>query len=225
MLGPSMTPLAIKALLVHSAEDGGYSPADVGWGRVPTDLMDIIVSPVGVARIVYQGELKAGKFLRARVPMPVGGISGNVTLRATFCFASQVDPQDALAYTKAGLRVTFRPVSALAAGGTQKMKTRPFFIETPYATEHALRTDHGKWETVLHGEVGLRGSSLNAPVFDIHYNARDGGGPSHLGGKIPYALVLSLEAPRHADLYHEILAAYPQILVPIEPQVAIPVRV
>lgn len=35
-----------------------YSHAEVGWGKLPENINDIIVSPNGVARIVYQGELK-----------------------------------------------------------------------------------------------------------------------------------------------------------------------
>ncbi|MBA4071448.1 MAG: peptidase S8 and S53, subtilisin, kexin, sedolisin [Gemmatimonas sp.] len=225
VLGPSMSPLAIKALLVHSAETAGHPASEVGWGRVPESLDAIIVSPPGVARVVYQGELRPGKYLRAKVPMPATGIRGLVTLRATFCFASRIDPQDTVAYTKAGLQVTLRPNVESVREGAQNAKTKAFFEETPYATEHTLRADHGKWETVLHGEKRMRGSSLHEPAFDVHYNARDGGGPSHSGEKIPYALVISLEAPQHVDLYAEILAAYPQLLVPIRPLVPVPVRV
>ena len=66
-----------------------------------------------------------------------------------------------------------------------------------FATEQERRSDQGKWETVLHGAKTFRGSSLKNPVFDIHYNARDGGGRATTGAeKIRYALILSVEALR-----------------------------
>ena len=51
-------------------------------------------------RVVYQGELKPGKFLRATLPLPAGGLQGKIRLKATFCYASPTDPQDAVAYTR-----------------------------------------------------------------------------------------------------------------------------
>jgi hypothetical protein len=71
----------------------------------------------------------------------------------------------------------------------------------------------------------MRGSGLDNPVFDIHYNAREAGGRASGADKIPYALILTVEAPKHADLYNEILRAYAKTLVPIQPQVSLPIRV
>lgn len=78
---------------------------------------------------------------------------------------------------------------------------------------------------MLHGDKTLRGSSLKNPVFDIHYNAREAGGRATGAEKIRYALIISVEAPKHADLYNEILRAYSKTLVPIRPQVSLPIRV
>lgn len=94
-----------------------------------------------------------------------------------------------------------------------------------YATEKERRHDMGKWETVLHGEKKMRGATLLNPVFDIHYNAREGGGKATGPEKIRYALIITIEAPKHSDLYNEILRAYAKILIPIQPQVSLPIRV
>ena len=225
VLGQEISPLAIKALLVHAAERGGFELGEVGWGKVPDELMPVISCGPGVARIIYQGELKPGKYLRAALPLPNGGLKGRIKLRATFCYASPVDPQDACSYTQAGLDVAFRPNSQRMKAGAQEATTESFFAARPYATEEELRSDIGKWETVLHGEASKLGSSLVDPVFDIHYNAREGGGAARTAGKIPYALVISIEAPKHANLYNDILQAYTNILTPIEPHVTVPVRV
>jgi hypothetical protein len=225
ILGADLTPLAIKALLVHAADSSTHDKLEVGWGKVPEDLMDIITCPAGVARVVYQGELKPGKYLRATLPLPDGGLQGNIRLRATFCYASPTDPQDAVAYTRAGLEVVFRPSDKKIKEGKSNADTKGFFDMKKYATEEERRSDMGKWETVLHGNKSMRGSSLENPVFDIHYNAREAGGPTTGAEKIRYALIITVEAPKYTDLYNDILRAYAKLLVPIQPKVTLPIRV
>lgn len=225
ILGSELSPLAIKALLVHAAEAAVHDRLEVGWGKVPEDLMSIITCPEGVARIIYQGELKPGKYLRAPLPLPVGGLNGNVRLDATFCYASPTDPQDAAAYTRAGLEVVFRPSDEKVQDGKANAETKTFFDLKKYATEHERRSDMGKWETVLHNTKNMRGSTLKNAVFDIHYNAREAGHSTAHAEKIRYALIITIEAPKHADLYNEILRAYAKILVPIQPQVSLPIRI
>ena len=224
ILGADLTPLAIKGLLVHAADPSTHDKLEVGWGKVPEDLMDVITCPTGVARVVYQGELKPGKFLRATLPLPAGGLQGNIRLKATFCYASPTDPQDAVAYTRAGLEVVFRPSDKKVKEGKASADTKSFFSMKKYATEEERRSDLGKWETVLHGNKSMRGSSLDNPVFDIHYNAREAGGPTTNAEKIRYALIITVEAPKHADIYNEILRAYAKTLVPIQPKVTLPIR-
>ncbi|MDR1461715.1 MAG: S8 family peptidase [Azoarcus sp.] len=225
ILGVGLTPLAIKALLVHAADPSSHDKLEVGWGKVPEDLMSIITCPVGVARIVYQGELKPGKYLRATLPLPNGGLNGNIRLSATFCYASPTDPQDAAAYTRAGLEIVFRPSDEKIKNGKANADTKGFFDMKKYATEEERRSDMGKWETVLHGAKNMRGSSLNNPVFDIHYNAREAGGRATGAEKIRYALIITIEASRHVDLYNDILRTYAKTLVPIQPQVSLPIRI
>ncbi|GAB2503135.1 hypothetical protein GCM10027084_16970 [Pseudoxanthomonas sangjuensis] len=226
VLGTDLRPLAIKALLIHSADRGERAQREVGWGQIPPDLASIITCGPGVARIVYQGELKPGKYLRAPLPLPKDGLKGRVRLKATFCYASPTDPQDACSYTQAGLEVTFRPHSGKSAKeDAQDPNTRSFFKTAKYADENQRRSDDGKWETVLHDADNMLGSSLNEPAFDIHYNARAGGDAAKRAGKIPYALVITIEAHRHPDLYNDILRAYASVLSPIEPQVSLPIRI
>lgn len=225
ILGADLTPLAIKALLIHAADSSTHDKIEIGWGKAPEDLMDVITCPSGVARVVYQGELKPGKYLRATLPLPSGGLQGRVRLKATFCYASPTDPQDAVAYTRAGLEIVFRPSDKKVKDGKANADTKGFFDMKKYATEEERRSDMGKWETVLHGNKSMRGSSLDNPVFDIHYNAREAGGPTTSAEKIRYALIISVEAPKHADLYNDILRAYAKTLVPIQPKVTLPVRV
>lgn len=223
VLGQDLSPLAIKALLIHAADQNGHEPVDVGWGKVPEDLMQVITCPSGVARIVYQGELKPGKYIRAPIPLPETALTGKVKVKATFSFASTTDPQDSASYTRAGLEVTFRPNKDKVAEGKANAKTKSFFEKRKFATEDELRSDAGKWETVLHDAKTMYGSSLKEAAFDIHYNARYKGGTADKAEKIRYALIVTVEAPKHPNLFADILEAY-SALIEIQPQVSLPVR-
>jgi len=226
IMGDDISVLAIKALLVNAAQRSETDDAaEVGWGKLPDDISTIITCPDGVARVIYQGELKPGKFLRAPVPLPADPLTGRVSLKATFCFASSVDPQSPDAYTRSGLQITFRPDLGRLAKGSTQPKTRSFFTQAEYASEDNLRSDLGKWETVLHGSDRMLGSTLVNPVFDIHYVAREESASTKRDAPMRYALVLTLEAPRHADLFGSILSAHAGVLSHIEPQVVIPLGV
>ncbi len=226
VLGDQVHPLTAKALVVHAAEnEDGLHPDDVGWGRVPSDLNAIISCGVGVARIIYQGTLRPGKLLRAPLPLPTKALAGNIEITATFCYASPVDVADAATYTKAGLTIRFRPNSDRKTKGKKpEAATNSFFSQGEFRTEKQLRADLGKWETVLHAKATKRGSSLKEPCFDIHYNARDGGGPTGSGAEIiRYSLVLTVHAPRHVDIYDEILRSHAKLQA-LAPRVALPIR-
>jgi len=223
ILGDAVHPLTIKALLVHGARnEHELPPEEVGWGRVPADLGEIIMCGDGEARILYQGMLRPGKFLRAPVPLPLIELTGFVELTATFCYACPVDVEDAAAYTKAGLNITFRPHAGKAQG--KQPKSASFFSDSVFRTEQEQRNDLGKWETVLHARKRMKGSSLQEASFDVHYNARDGGANAGSGSElIRYALVLTVRAPKHANLHEEILRSH-SLLKALEPRISLPLR-
>lgn len=220
ILGNEVSVLAIKALLVHAAKQSFHSIKDVGWGKVPEQIAELIESPDGVARILYQGELKPGKYLNVPLPIPISGLVGTLKIKATCCFATPVDPQDTSMYTKAGLEIAWRPK------GISK-KTESFFMQRKIATEAELRADAGKWESVLHASVTKRGTSLEDPCFEIHYIARDGG-DSIAGYRAPtikYAFLVTIEAPKNPNIFNDILSAYPTILTEIQPRISTPIKV
>ncbi len=225
ILGDEVYPLTTKALLIHGCDSRPTDdPDEIGWGRAPEDINQLITCSDGVARIIYQGELRPGKYLRARVPLPKDPLTGKVNLRATFCYASPIDPEDAAAYTKAGLEITFRPHKDKKKPGAVEATSQTFFPMAEFRTEAELRTDLGKWETVLHAQANFLAASLYEPVFDVHYNARDGGGLAGVGAqRIRYALVLTVTAPKHPNLHQEILDAH-AVLQALAPQVALPIR-
>ena len=76
----------------------------------------------------------------------------------------------------------------------------------------------------MHANKKFLGSSLRNPCFDIHYNAREGGAKSHFAQNIPYALIVTVSAPRVKDLYDRIYRRYRTILEELRPVIQIQVR-
>lgn len=232
-MGSRLAPLAIRALLLHRAQNGsGHDWQHVGWGRFESDPLRLITCEDDEALVVFQGELPVGEHLRALIPLSSSvQLKGKVTLSATLVIAPDVDPEHPGAYTRAGLEVVFRPHSGKypkPRDGKQSKhaKTRAFFSEIlPYGqSEGTLREDGHKWEPCLRHEDVLRCASLYEPCFDIYYNHRQSGARAAAPQPIPYALVVGLRAAKVPDLYNQIVRTYANVLVPLRPQARIPIR-
>ena len=192
--GPVLSALAIRALLIHRADPGSHPRKEVGWGRLPGHVDDLVICPSGSVRVVYQDEITAASYRRISIPLPRSGLPKTVRITATFCFATAVDSADPGNYTQAGLSVFFRPNASRFDAGAIHPKTAPFFLpDQLYGPNQLLRRDARKWETCLHARVAKRAKSLDEPVFDIHYNARAGGRNGPVTGRIRYALILTIE--------------------------------
>lgn len=217
--GAGLNHLAIRALLVHTAETSDLEPREIGWGRCAQGLNAIVLCADDEVRIVYQGDISPAKYIRASVPVPPDEIRGMVNLKATVCYKSQIDPHHPGNYTRAGLEMRFRPHADKFKDDKQAhANTKPFFGASPRgAVEDELRRDAMKWENCLHSAVRMRGSSLRDPVFDIHYNARIEGRNYAPGQKLPYALVVSVQARGVTDLYDQIVRKYATQLQPLRP--------
>ncbi len=224
--GKLLSPLAIKALLLHNCDDGGHDKAEVGWGLIPADVNGIVTTDQHAAHIVYQGELRPASWIRMQIPIPREPMSGMVEIRATFCFATPTDPQDPLNYTRSGLEVRFRPHDKKRKDPSQQHpdSSRFFQAKDVFVDESSLRADAHRWETTLHKSRSMRATGLRNPVFDVHYNARAGGRNAKYADRIPYALVITVESKTTRDLYNKILQRYPTILEALKPVVEIPVR-
>lgn len=224
--GDNLNDLAIRALLIHTAEPSDLGPREVGWGRCAQDLNQIVLCADDEVRIVYQGDISPAKYIRAAIPVPPGKLRGMVELKATVCYKSQVDPHHPGNYTRAGLEVAFRPHDGRYYRPDQlHPDTKSFFGSSiSGATEDELRRDAWKWENCLHATKRMRGNSLQNPVFDIHYNARLEGRNFAPGHKLPYALVVSVQARGVADLYDQIVRKYATQLEPLHPVLEIPVQ-
>ena len=224
--GNQLTPLAIKALLLHRCDDAGHDKTEVGWGRFPADVDGIVLTDQYAAHIVYQGELRPASWVRLQIPVPKEPMKGMVEIAATFCFATPTDPQDPLNYTRSGLEVRFRAHAGKRKDPMQLHADSSYFFQAKDISvdEVDMRADAHKWETTLHKTRSMRGSGLRNPVFDVHYNARIGGRNAKSADKIPYALVLTVSSKNTRALYDKILQRYPTILEPLKPIIEIPIR-
>jgi hypothetical protein len=187
---------------------------------------DIVVCDDDTVRVVYQGEIAPARYIRAPIPMPPGTIAGKVTIAATLCYPTGVDPHHPGNYTQAGLELTFRPHDQKRKDPKQAhADSKPFFGKTQSGLmEEDLRRDAWKWENCLHTRVGFMGKSLRNPVLDIHYNARLGGRNFAPKDKLPYALVVTVQAKNLGDLYDRIIRKYAGQLEALRPVIDIPVR-
>jgi hypothetical protein len=225
IFGSQLKPLTLKALLVHHCDPEEEVTYEVGWGRVPCVIDELILCPDDAVTVVYQGELQPAKWVRAKIPIPAEEMLGRVKLTATICYATKVDPQDAACYTRSGLEVVFRPHDKdLTTSGS--IRSKPFFSgHKAYETEEELRLDGHKWETVRKASVGKLGSSLRNPVFDLHYTPREGGRHDKKADIIRYALVVTVKAANVPDLYNRVIQRYRTVLAPLVPQIQIPLRI
>lgn len=234
--GSGISTIGIRALLIHSAANPDEHPREeVGWGLVPNDLTAITVCPDGSVRVLYQGHLDPSKVIRTEVPLPPGELEGMVEIAATFCYLCQTDPHTPGDYTRAGLGITFRPHQhRFPKPSPPKYKpadpdfpeSKSFFEGVGRNTEQVLRHDSFKWDTTRHARQRFRASSLDRPVFDIHYQAREPGSKLSPAGaiKLPYALVVTVSASKHPDLYDRVVAHYPT-LAAIRPRTHLPLPI
>jgi hypothetical protein len=231
-LGERLSPLAIRALLLHRAEiEDSHDWREVGWGRFESDPLRLITCDDDEALVVFQGELPVGEHLRAPIPMPQTPLTGEVTVSATLVISPEVDPEHPSAYTRSGLEVAFRPHSGKhgkRSDGTkaQHAKTRAFFSGSLLygQPETVLREDGHKWEPCLRSQATFRARSLSSSLFDIYYHHRESGMKATAPQPIPYAFIVGIKAPKVADLYDRVVRAYANVLVPIQPQTRIQVR-
>ena len=123
--------------------------------------------------------------------------------------------------------IVFRPDrTRFASENSTVAQSESFFSQKPFAAETRLRADAHKWETVLHQMRTKRGSSLNDPVFDIHYSARMGGHDATANAStLRYAMVITVESKRTPDLHDQVLRTYARQLEALVPRISVPLRV
>jgi hypothetical protein len=170
-----------------------------------------------------------------RPPIRTAGVSKDIAILPT---TKPVDPKlrsvifdgglpGGHPLTKWATPIVFRPnEEVFKDDNAEHASTKSFFGKSwPRLAEDELRRDSWKWENCQHAQNRYHGHSLNAPVFDIHYNARFEGRNDTRSQKLKYALVVSVTAKRVPDLYDRVVRRYRTQLEALRPVIEIPVRV
>ncbi len=226
---------AVKALLVHHAAGDNALRSEIGWGLVSHALGDLVLCDDYEAHIVYQRQMPTTGAVRLYLPVP-SGLTGNVDIRATFSFYCEVDPEDAINYTRGGLDIQFRPDTTRIPPpyyiGSKRITptvpaSDPFFsAKNFYATEHMQRDDAQKWETTLTRTKTKRASSLVQPAFDVSYIGREHGRNGRRPASMKVALALTIRNRSARDLYDRVIVSSGNRLQPMRPRagVQVPLR-
>lgn len=226
---------AVKALLVHQADLGDHHKHEAGWGMLSHGLGDLVLCNDYEAHIVYQRQMPLTGSVRLYLPVP-DGLTGFVDIKATFSFFCDVDPEDAINYTRGGLDIQFRPDTTTIPlpykkGEKTITPTVPasesfFSAKNFYATEHMSRDDAQKWETTLSAEKRKTAKLLKQPAFDVSYIAREHGHNGRRPANMKFALVLTLRNAKAKDLYDRVIVSSGNRLQAMKPRVGvtIPVR-
>ncbi|NUK00574.1 S8 family peptidase [Streptomyces lunaelactis] len=224
--GDHLTPLALKALLVHCAETSDAPLDEIGWGRIPNDIEKFVVCEQGTVRILYQGEIDPGQAVRMPIPLPEGIDSGMVTISATYCINSPIDARTPSTYTGSAIEPFFRPhVQKMATDGSTHAAPKPFFQVGDYVPESDLRRGAHKWETTKHKTKKFRASSLMQPVFDVRHLSRIEQLAGTEAETVEYALVLTLKTSLVSDIYNKVVRTYADRLEILQPQIEVPITI
>lgn len=216
---PELGALALKALLVHNAIRNASDHCDKyhGHGALPGDLDSYVVCGEDEISVIYQGHLEPKKYVKAPIPIPIDGLSGKVKIKATLCYATNVDPNAPGSYTRSAIEVTLRPnMEKFRDKKSSRPSSMPFFDHGRYESEMTLRDFGLKWDTVMSGEkVLFAEKSIREPFFELHYIPREGMTSYYVVDRMPYALVVTVKAPKSTDIYAKVCTRYRGKIRPI----------
>lgn len=203
-----LTTNSVKALMIHNAKHEDHLQNDVGWGKLPHKPEEVLECLDDEATIVYQGELKPNQYLRIPIPVPKNADCTWVVLKATFSINAVTDPEHPLHYTRSGLDITFRANQNKTSEEQHHPDTKSFFSsKNLYPSEEELREDAHKWETTVSRSQRFRLTTLDNPVFDVKYHAREQGAATDNSelDPIKYSLILTIQTIGDVNLYNNIL--------------------
>lgn len=206
----ALSATTLRALMIHRADRfQAHETRDVGWGRFPESVDDLLTCADNEVSVIYQGYIEAGGTMRIGIPVPPVALGVGLVIKATFCFASPVDPADPINYTRHGLTVVFRPRGAGSSS--------PFFSTGNYDTEQDLRADAYKWETVLHRTADFAADQLLDACFDVDHGAREHGlkVDNSEVPPLPYVLIATVSTQKGEPIYQAVMQKY-RALAPIQ---------
>ncbi|HYH68770.1 MAG TPA: hypothetical protein VD866_29020, partial [Urbifossiella sp.] len=216
--GPETDALVLKALHIHKTERAGHLPqTHQGWGRFCTIVPELVECVDSSYTVIYKGTIAPKRYLRLDVAV-LPRFTGQVDLKATLCFAAQVDPQNAASYTRAAVDIVFRKNKLDIPEGKTTPPPSPFFGLVSGMTEAQRRADARKWEVTQHADQRYEdGGELVSPVFDLHYVPREDGRDDDDAPEIPFAMIISVSAPNHPKAHRDIEQRYTGVMNQLKP--------
>lgn len=243
-------PSVLRAFAAQYAEAPGADPLhdEVGFGRLVERYDEMLECEPSEATILYRDEIERGKMISLPIPLPAGALLGrDLTISWSIAFASPTDAKNPIDYTQASLEARFRPhdrrfrfskekpkrakvldldqdhefAAQLLAEGYSQSGLPVSDGYTSMRPEGLLRSEDGKWETILRASKTKRASNLLRPQITVLYLARQGGDLAP-GPPLRFAMLANLRAAPGVPLYDEIRSQYP-VLSPIRTQ--LPVRI
>lgn len=239
VLGDDCNAAALKAFAIHFATPGA-SHLETGYGRLRSDYDGLLDHDLNEVTVLYNISLKRDEVAGLAIPIPAGGIAGDVGLRYTVAFLCPTQPSESTEYTTVGVEPVFRPNAAVysfADPADPKKVVKVDVLKDP--TQHrqlltqgwrqsgnpasrspkfhkALELDRrehsGKWETVIRVDDRMRGSGLLNPRLDINYISREGGAISRSEDPLRVAVVVTLTARPGVDLFNPVQVAFPELV-------------
>lgn len=240
-MSDSIVPHMGRVLLLHNAVlDKSFTKDNQGFGFCPDDISDLLECYDNRVSIIYSGTIIPSQTLKLPIFAPgINEVHGNVSISWTVATVVAPYANDPDAYTNNCLEDVFTPHSMVysfskTGKGSKKLnllnpndirKVRQL-IDSGYRqssvpvshpakklwNEEDLRAGDLKWDTIIHKEIRMRGSSLFDPSLTLHAIGRNG----FEKDEIRYYVVVTIDAQNYSGkLYDSILQTY-QNLAPIE---------
>lgn len=242
---PRVNSSILRAFMTHFAERPRQHVKlrdEVGYGRQPLNFEDAVQCTSDEVHVLVVDEIERGDLLGYQIPVP-RVVSADLHLRLTLAYASPIDPTQPTEYTSASLEMLLRPHQAihsfrppkgmdaksknhdlrsdearrlLTAGWTPSQEPVSQSLGAPRGSSEAQLRDSGKWETVRHHRLTLKGGETELPRLEVSYVARRAGALDNSPTKVPFAILMSIKDSAGAGVLYDEVRAEHRVLLPAE---------
>lgn len=215
-----ITPIGLKALLIHSTEkSSNHSVEELGWGRLPRDIREILTTEDNQVTIMYQGELMPKRKFKMPIPLTEAtkALGGSLKIKATLAYFTETDPAHPFSYTRSGVKLGFYQGYRQNANGETVPDRYDFISSANYkSSEQDLRTGFAMWENVIKQEKRVNDvARLKDPFFILHYVPRFESHDFDPQENLKFSFLITLESKLDKQLYNRIVSEY-TMLEPIQ---------
>lgn len=215
-----ITPIGLKALLIHNSEkSSNHSIEELGWGRLPSDILEILTTEDNQVTVMYQGELVPKRYFKVPIPLTetTKALGGSLKIKATLAFFTETDPAHPFSYTRSGVELGLYKGYRQNDEGETVPDRYDFFKSTNYkSSEQDLRTSFAKWENVIKQEKKINDvAKLEDPFFILHYVPRFENHDCNPQENLKFSFIITMESKVDTHLYNHTVSEY-RMLEPIQ---------